>query len=627
MGSNLYFLSGTQAHSMHEYKYELEADLQKLVANNPHLILRDQEKELATLMLVDREYGIWESETGSNTFSLDGLFLDQSGVPVLVEVKRSSDTRIKREVVGQLIDYAARARTWNLEHIQNRFRENVSDELKEIYDTDDFWQRVSSNLRAEHIRMVFVADTIPDSLRIMIDFLDRNMQSIEVYGVEIRQYKTEDNTTMLTSNIIEGVIASEKAAPKGIAWDTDSFIKYLIEHNLNDAKIAADNLLGSASNLGLTYYFGRGAKYPTVTFKLGKYKLFVIEAYEYFDGLKCPIAFDMREMAKALDDSWTEDKLRKELTNIPDCEYGRKKKLLWETPQYVYMDLSLLRRPENMEAFKDSIHTICNPVEPCSMLGAIVGDIVGSIYEFDNHRSKEFPLFSANCFATDDSIMTLAVAKALVEWKQGAGELDDLAVRYMQEVGRPYPGCGYGGRFRGWMYSDDPEPYNSFGNGAAMRVSPVAYVAGSLEEVKALSKAVTGVTHNHPEGLKGAEATAVATWMALHGASKEKIGEHIRENYYDIAFTLDEIRPVYQFNETCQDTVPQAIEAFLESEDFEDAIRNAISVGGDSDTLAAITGAIAGAYYGIPQGIANQAQSYLDNRLKSILHDFGAAEL
>lgn len=256
------------------------------------------------------------------------------------------------------------------------------------------------------------------------------------------------------------------------------------------------------------------------------------------------------------------------------------------------------------------------------MIGAIVGDIVGSIYEFDNHRSKEFPLFSKGCFATDDSIMTLAIAKALVEWKRSGERLSYLAVKYMQEVGRPYPGCGYGGRFLQWMYSDKPEPYNSFGNGAAMRVSPVAYVAWSLQEARELSRFVTAVTHNHPEGIKGAEATAVATWMALNGHSKEEIGSYVKQNYYKLDFTIDEIRPTYRFNETCQDTVPQAIQAFLESESFEDAIRTAISVGGDSDTLAAITGAIAGAYYGVPDDIRGEAESYLDHILYGIYHEF-----
>lgn len=256
------------------------------------------------------------------------------------------------------------------------------------------------------------------------------------------------------------------------------------------------------------------------------------------------------------------------------------------------------------------------------MIGAIAGDVVGSIYEFDNHRSKKFPLFSKGCFATDDSIMTLAVAKALIEWKRTGERLSDLTVKYMQQVGRPYPGCGYGGRFLQWIYSDNPEPYNSFGNGAAMRVSPVAYVAWSLQEARELSHAVTAVTHNHPEGLKGAEATAVATWMALDGRSKDEIGAYVNQNYYKLDFTIDEIRPTYWFNETCQDTVPQAIQAFLESDSFEDAIRTAISVGGDSDTLATITGAIAGAYYGVPDDIRGEAESYLDSTLYGIYREF-----
>lgn len=256
------------------------------------------------------------------------------------------------------------------------------------------------------------------------------------------------------------------------------------------------------------------------------------------------------------------------------------------------------------------------------MIGAIVGDVVGSVYEFSNIRTKDFPLFKKGCFATDDSIMTLAVAKALMTADlKDMQSLRKVAVTCMKEVGRPYPGCGYGGRFFDWIYSSDSQPYNSFGNGAAMRVSPVAYAAKSIEEVRMFSKAVTEVTHNHPEGLKGAEATAVGTWYALHGMSKEEIGKKLSE-YYDLNFTLDEIRPTYCFNETCQDTVPQAIAAFLESSGFEDAIRNAISIGGDSDTLACITGAIAGAYYGVPREIRKQTVSYLDSPLLKIFKQF-----
>lgn len=256
------------------------------------------------------------------------------------------------------------------------------------------------------------------------------------------------------------------------------------------------------------------------------------------------------------------------------------------------------------------------------MLGAIVGDIVGSRFEWSNYRAKDFEFLNHKCFFTDDSIMTLAVCKALLECNGNYGDLGKKAIQSMQEIGRPYPTSGYGGRFYGWIYSDHPKPYNSFGNGAAMRVSACGYVANSIEEVKMISRKVTEVSHNHPEGIKGAEATAVAVYLARTGKNILEIRDYINENYYPMNFTLDEIRPSYQFNETCQETVPQALMAFFESTDFEDAIRNAISVGGDSDTLAAITGGVAEAYYGIPTAIRKHAMTFLDERLLSILAEF-----
>lgn len=256
------------------------------------------------------------------------------------------------------------------------------------------------------------------------------------------------------------------------------------------------------------------------------------------------------------------------------------------------------------------------------MLGAIIGDIVGSRFEWHNIKSKEFDLFTPECFPTDDSVMTLAVAKAILECHNEYAQLGARAVKCMQEVGRPYPHCGYGGSFYGWIYSDNPKPYNSYGNGAAMRVSACGFAARDMEEAKALSKAVTEVSHNHPEGLKGAEATTVAIVMALSDRSIPEIREVIDRDYYPMNFTLDGIRDTYRFNETCQDTVPQAIMAFLESNSFEDAIRNAISIGGDSDTLAAITGGIAEAYYGIPDSIRRQAIPFLDERQAKILAEF-----
>ena len=259
------------------------------------------------------------------------------------------------------------------------------------------------------------------------------------------------------------------------------------------------------------------------------------------------------------------------------------------------------------------------------MIGAIIGDIAGSRFEWDNHRSKDFELFTPKCFATDDSIMSLAVAEALMRARPDFSDLSAQAVRCMQEVGRPYPDCGYGGRFLGWMYADDPQPYHSFGNGAAMRVSACGLAAKSVEEAKALSRAVTIVTHDHPEGLKGAEATAVAVYMGKSGAPMADI-RACMEGYYALDFTLDSIRATYRFNETCQQTVPQALEAFFESTGFEDAIRNAISIGGDSDTVAAITGGVAGAYYGVPEALSRAARGYLDARLLDILERFEAWE-
>lgn len=256
------------------------------------------------------------------------------------------------------------------------------------------------------------------------------------------------------------------------------------------------------------------------------------------------------------------------------------------------------------------------------MLGAIIGDIVGSRFEWNNNRSKDFDFLVHKCFPTDDSIMTLAIAQAILNCNGDESKLGNQAVRMMQKLGREYPHAGYGGHFRHWLIDSNPLPYNSWGNGAAMRVSACAFAAKSLDEAKHLSRTVTEVTHNHPEGIKGAEATTVAIFMAKTGCSMLEIQDYINRNYYKIDFKLDEIRDSYGFDESCQGTVPQALEAFFESTDFEDAIRNAISIGGDSDTLAAITGGIAEAYYGIPESIRKHALTFLDGRQLSILNAF-----
>ena len=255
------------------------------------------------------------------------------------------------------------------------------------------------------------------------------------------------------------------------------------------------------------------------------------------------------------------------------------------------------------------------------MLGAIIGDIVGSRFEFHNHKSKKFNLFHIDCFFTDDSVMTVAIVNAFMTCEDYSNLSEDV-IKSMVNIGRRYPYCGYGSRFLTWIFSDKHEPYNSYGNGSAMRVSACGFIAKSIQEAKDLSYKVTCISHNHAEGIKGAEATAVAIFLARQGKTIDEIREYINEHYYKLNFTLDKIRDTYEFNESCQGTVPQAITAFLESTSFEDAIRNAISIGGDSDTMAAITGGIAEAYYGIPDWIIDRAKSFLDPTLKNIIAKF-----
>ena len=246
--------------------------------------------------------------------------------------------------------------------------------------------------------------------------------------------------------------------------------------------------------------------------------------------------------------------------------------------------------------------------------GAIVGDIIGSPFEFNenNYKAKDFELFSRNSYPTDDTVMTLAVASALHK----SGDFERNLVRTMRTFGRLYPNAGYGARFYDWVFSKNPHPYNSCGNGSAMRVSPVAWAFDNLENVEKFAELSARVTHNHPEGIKGAKATAGAIFLARMGRSKEKIKEYIEEKYqYDLNRTCDEIRPNNYHIEICQKTVPEAIIAFLEAKDFEDAVRNAVSLGGDSDTIAAITASIAQGMWGIPEEIEKQARERLDRYL------------
>lgn len=250
------------------------------------------------------------------------------------------------------------------------------------------------------------------------------------------------------------------------------------------------------------------------------------------------------------------------------------------------------------------------------MIGAIAGDIIGSAYEWHNIKSKEFELFSPRSKFTDDTVLTVAVADCILNNKDYA--------KTLKEYGRRYPHADYGGNFNNWLHSDDLGPYNSFGNGSAMRVSPVGFAFDTLEEVLSEAKRSAEVTHDHPEGIKGAQATAAAIFLARTCKDKKEIRDYIESTFkYDLSPALAEIRPGYRFDETCQGSVPQAIIAFLESENYEDAIRNAVSIGGDSDTIACITGGIAQAFYKtISYDIIKTVRSSLDIRLLNIVDLF-----
>jgi len=250
------------------------------------------------------------------------------------------------------------------------------------------------------------------------------------------------------------------------------------------------------------------------------------------------------------------------------------------------------------------------------MIGALTGDIVGSIYERNNIKTTEFPLFQKECHFTDDSVLTVALADAI---------LNNIPYeKKLREYYWLYPNAGYGGRFRAWAHGKNLGPYNSYGNGAAMRISPVGWAYDTLDEVLRYAEIHTAVTHNHPDGIKGGQAIAAAIFLGRIGQSKEELREFIVSRFgYDLSNSCDEIRPEYVFDVTAQGTIPQAITAFLESTDFESAIRLAVSLGGDTDTLACITGSIAEAFYGgVPEFIRCQTISYLDGPLSKITDSF-----
>ncbi len=263
------------------------------------------------------------------------------------------------------------------------------------------------------------------------------------------------------------------------------------------------------------------------------------------------------------------------------------------------------------------------------MYGALLGDMIGAPYEFDQgDKTKDFPLFGRRSECTDDSVMTIAVAEALLDAREQGNENDEAAVKSllvqsMKKWGRKYPDAGYGGRFIWWLMLEDSSPYGSYGNGSAMRVSSVGWLYDDIETTRRVAAWTAEVTHNHPEGIKGAEATAGAIFMARNHASKEQIRDYIeREFGYDLSRTCDEIRPGYHHVESCQETVPEAITAFMEGNDFEDVIRTAVSLGGDCDTLTCIAGSIAEAFYGVPIEMIEECRNRMGGDMRVVMERF-----
>lgn len=353
MGSSLFFMSQDRTASLaSEAAYKAESDLQQIVAANPQLLMRAPSSTGESLMLVRQEYPVRDPDDDSIFYSLDHLFLDQDGVPVLVEVKRSSDARIRREVVGQMLDYASRARYWDLSEIQQCFR---LANPESPYDTEDFWGRVSSNLKAERMKLVFVADKIPDTLSTLIDFLSRNIDGMEIYGVEVRQYHSGGGT-LLTSTTIGGAATAQEKLQSNIAWDADRLLQQFSERGRADLAGVSRSLMDFGASLGLRTAFGRGPRYGAYYACLDDVKVFGINSWDNaHDGLKGVVVVSLSPILDALDGTMQRVELRQLLSSFPAATADERKSYISEPANYEYIDLRLLLDGANMEYFQSSI--------------------------------------------------------------------------------------------------------------------------------------------------------------------------------------------------------------------------------------------------------------------------------
>ena len=363
-----------------------------------------------------------------------------------------------------------------------------------------------------------------------------------------------------------------------------------------------------------------------------KTKINVIK-FETLNGKKTGKAFtfffDAKQMAKHKTEATVKKKIEEYIAQSGVFKKDELKELKYDMKDFLQewkkQKLALSKAMEistnnsvsyNNECVGDKALEVLGTLDVKFLCGAIAGDIIGSVYEFASFKETDFPLFRSSSTFTDDTVMTVANA----EWLLTSDDLIGL----MKGYGNLYPGRGYGGMFRNWLKEDEPEPYNSFGNGSAMRVSPIGWAFDTLEKTLEAAKQSAEVTHNHPEGIKGAQATAACIFLARTGKSKLEIKEYVENTFgYNLSRTCDEIRPTYNFNETCQGTVPESIIAFLDSTDFESAICLAISLGGDADTIGAITGGIAEAYYGdVPKYIKKEVLKRLPLKIIRVLQNF-----
>lgn len=364
MDNRLFIVSHGAAVEMSEQVYESEDMLQQIVETNPHLLARAWSENPCRLFLIQREFEI--AESGGSAYWLDHLFVAEDAVPVLVEVKRSSDTRIRREVVGQMLDYACRASAWNAEELRNLFVQcNAEDAIGEL-DTDEFWGRVATNLKAEHLRLVFVADRIPDTLGVLIEFLDRNMEGIEVYGVEVKRYSASD-AVLLTSNIVGNSLLNPTTLSSR-TWDEASFAAGLRDRDLADLIPIAMRIWRYADSLGMTCAYSKG-RCPGFTARIGDQYIFTVSAWSKKSlGDLCTAEFKVRHLLNLLGEEWTEEQLRSLLSNLPGKSGASGRGLIWDTPQYLYMDLRALMSEADLAGFEGNIKTMSEAIMSSKMV-------------------------------------------------------------------------------------------------------------------------------------------------------------------------------------------------------------------------------------------------------------------